>query len=251
MLKRAALFLQAVPLLGCALISSIAQADAPAPRLTVSQTQRGVVFAGGFMTQERHYGHHLATLAEHFDDVRFVAAGQNPLSPDHVADFERVEQAYLDLQQSGATEIFAVGYSLGGKLVSRLALRHTELSGLVLLDPVDGGPDAGPGGKTPAFLTDTDEITVPTLILWSENGEKAKLFGKPCVTPGFGSGHFLNHIRSDALYGAEELPGTSHLNFLMKPWNPMMKIACDNGTADDEQIAAKVRDLVVDFVHAR
>lgn len=251
MLKRATVFCHAALLFAWTPVFSVARAETALLGLEPSQVRRGVVFAGGFLTQERHYGRQLAALAEHFDDVRFVAAGQNPLNPDHFADFDRVEQAYLDLQQAGATEIFAVGYSLGGKLVSRLAVKHTELSGLVLLDPVDGGPDAGPGGKTPAFLTEVDEITVPTLILWSENGEKAKVFGKPCVRPGFGSQHFLNHIRSDALYAAEELPGTSHLNFLMKPWNPMMKIACDNGTADYEETAAKVRELVIDFVHVR
>jgi hypothetical protein len=212
-----------------------------------NQARRGLVYVGGFMTQSGHYQHHLDTLGEYFDEVVFVPSGQSALSPDHFADFARIEQAFLNLQESGMNEIFAVGYSLGGKMVARLAL-HEELSGLALLDPVDGGVDSGPGGKTPAFLTDADEITAQTLILWSEHGQKPKLFGKACVTPGMGAQHFLNHIRSDAVYRAQELRGASHLSFLAKPWNPMMRLACDNGTRQHDEIAQEIEDILVSFL---
>jgi pimeloyl-ACP methyl ester carboxylesterase len=205
-----------------------------------------VLFIGGFQTQKDNYTHYFEHLKEVVGDVSFHEVGQSVFNPDHLADYAGAEKKISEIAAAGDKKIVAIGFSAGGKHAARLAIRRAEVHGVVLLDPVDGGPD--PQGKTPIFLNDGDIITKPVALVRSEFGPVPKVFNKACAPEDVGPKHFHRHLDPNQIRADETLVGASHLNFIAKPWNRMFAMLCDNGTADAETTKHEIFAIIDRFL---
>ena len=205
-----------------------------------------VLFIGGFQTKKDNYTHYFEHLKEILGEARFHEVGQSPFNPDHLADYAGADKKISEIAASGYKKIVAIGFSAGGKHAARLAIRRAEVNGVVLLDPVDGGPD--PTGKTPIFLNDGDIITKPAALVRSEFGPVPKIFNKACAPDDVGPKHFFRHMDPTQVRADETLAGASHLNFIAKPWNRMFAMVCDNGTADAETATHEIFAIIDRFL---
>jgi pimeloyl-ACP methyl ester carboxylesterase len=217
-----------------------------APAADVPHPDVAVLFIGGFMTKEDNYRHYFEHLKEIVGEVHFHAVGQSPFNPDHLADYAGADKKISEIAASGSKKIVAMGFSAGGKHAARLALRRSEVNAVVLLDPVDGGPD--PKGKTPIFLNDGDMINKPVALIRSEFGPIPKLFSKACAPDDVGPKHFFRHMDPNQVRADETLVGASHLNFIAKPWNTMFALACDNGNADADSTTHAIFEIFNRFL---
>lgn len=227
-----------------AALSSLTVASAEA----VQHPDVAVLFVGGFQTKKDNYTHYFEHLRAIVGEARFHEVGQSLLHPDHLADYAGADKKISELAAAGYKKIVAMGFSAGGKHAARLAIRRNEVSGVILLDPVDGGPD--PDGKTPVFLKDGDMISKPSTLVRSEFGPVPKMFNKACAPDDVGPKHFHRHLDPNHIVADETLPGTSHLNFIAKPWNGMFAMLCDNGNADADAATREIFALVDGFLDA-
>jgi hypothetical protein len=223
-------------------IAATTQASANEPK----PDDLGILFVGGFQTTRVNYELYLQRFAETHSHVEFQGISQSMLNPDHEKDHQAVQAALAQLIEGGASRIVALGFSSGGKHAARLALENSAVVAIGLLDPVDGGPD--PDGKTPLFLKNGVRIQKPTMLLSSEFGPVPKIGNKSCAPKDVGPDHFRKHIAREHLLVDHTVKGSSHLNFVAKPWNFMFSVACNNGTSDHDDALAEVVGQVGAFL---
>lgn len=242
---------RALRVLGTLLLTVLALLLAPSPLIAAERKpdDLGILFVGGFQTKRAHFESYLMEFAETHTHVGYQDISSDMFNPDHLRDYAIVEQAMAKLQAKGASRIIAFGFSAGGKHVARLALRHSSVVAIGLLDPVDGGAPT-PNEKTPPFLGPGDMIAKPSLLLASEYGSVPKIGGRACAPKDVGPDHFRAHIRPQDLIVDKTIPGASHVNFADKPWGMMLNMACNNGTVEHEPTQEAIRQDIAAFLEA-
>lgn len=203
-----------------------------------------VLFIGGFGTSEEKFQNYFHSLNENFKTVVFQPLTGKWLDPDHWKELAEAEKTFNALIEQGHEKIFLIGYSAGGKHAAKIALRQpARIASLLLLDPVDGGMGAD-NEKTPIFLKDGDMIRTPTTLIASEFGHVPKILDRACAPQNRGHLHFRQHINDEDLLHYEVIKGSSHLNFVAKPWSLPMTLACDNGTTKHEAAMEQILGLI-------
>jgi pimeloyl-ACP methyl ester carboxylesterase len=174
-------------------------------------------------------------------NVAIFTVDYNPLTANHVRDYDRLKKFYRDLGPRADNGVVLMGYSATAKFAARLARDEGHVRGLFLMDPVDGAPPMCGAAKFPTFLTDdAPPISVPTTILSSEYGESKWLMNAACVPPGNGADHFAEHVDA-GLLEMVRVERAGHLDFMNPPMAIVARMICHPGKR-------RARDVVLEAV---
>ena len=205
-------------------------------------SQNQAFFVGGAQTAEKHFVPYIEALRELGFQVKFEEIDSSPFTADHGKQLVALQASLASLN---ADKVLFVGFSAGGKFVSKLAIDSIRNDksplGVVLFDPVGGPPPLQDSStRFPDLLEDTDTSVasaLPALIFNSGFGPVNGPFGTPCVTANFGASYFLRFFAS-AQQVVDEQAG--HLDYLGARLPFLLSASCKKGTADSKELRQRV-----------